>query len=246
MPDTTPNDRPDSARDATPFDAYQPPPLAAEVAPAQSSPARFGRVKAICIVAIVLGGAGVATALMGAVGLVVGRQMQAAFSNVNQPGMSQELQDIQRKTQLEIQAVQERFLAVNAVLLGAHAIVAGMLLAGGVQGLRRVRPGRQILVKACLAAIVFELVRAVVQTLIQIQVLSVTMQFFEQMMGASMEQAAELAEWLVWFSRAAMMAGLLLAIGWILVKLVFYSTAVWYLRKPAVCQYLDNAGAQNS
>jgi len=40
-----------------------------------------------------------------------------------------------------------------------------------------------------------------------------------------------------------MVAGLALAIGWILVKLVFYSVAAWYLRKPAVRQYLDNAGA---
>ena len=115
-----------------------------------------------------------------------------------------------------------------------------MLLTGGIQALRRVSPGRKLLVAACLAAIVFELVRGVVQTLIQVQVLSVTTRFFEQMMEASMEQAAELAEWLAWFSRLAMVVGLLLAIGWILIKLVFYSVAVWYLRKPAVCQYLDN------
>jgi hypothetical protein len=31
-----------------------------------------------------------------------------------------------------------------------------------------------------------------------------------------------------------MIAGLLLAVGWILIKLLFYSVAVWYLRKPAV------------
>ena len=88
----------------------------------------------------------------------------------------------------------------------------------------------------------FELARGSVQTVMQVQLLSVTASFFEQMTEASMEQAAELAEWFVWFSRLAMVAGLVLAIGWILVKLVFYSVAVWYLRKPAVCQYLDNAG----
>jgi hypothetical protein len=243
MSDIRPADTPDSASKVSPFDAYQPPPLAPDIVSAQSSAPRFGRVKAICIVAIVLGGAGVATALMGAVGLVVGRQMQAAFSGVNQPGVSQELQDVQLKTQQEIQAVQERFLGINAVLLGAHAIVAGMLLTGGIQALRRVRPGRKLLVAACSAAIVFELVRGSVQTVIQLQVLSVTTHFFEQMMEASMEQAADLAEWLVWFSRLAMVAGLALAIGWILVKLVFYCVAVWYLRKPVVCEYLDNAGA---
>lgn len=242
MSDITRPNALDPVGGVSPVDAYQPPPLAPDIVPVRNSAPRFGRVKAICIVAIVLGGAGGATALMGAVGLVLGRQMQAAFSGVNRPGVSQELQDIEQKTQQEIQAVQERFLGINAVLLGTHAIVAGMLLTGGIQALRRVRPGRKLLVAACLAAIVFELVRGSVQTLMQVQLLSVTAHFFEQMMGASLEQAAELAEWFVWFSRLAMVAGLVLAIGWILVKLVFYSIAVWYLRKPAVCQYLDNAG----
>ncbi len=154
--------------------------------------------------------------------------------------MNQQLQDAQRQVQQQIQAVQDRFWIPNLVLTGAHLIVATLLLTGGIQALRRVRPGRKILIVACLSAIVFELVRGSVQTVIQVQVLSVMMNFFEQMMEASLEQAADFAEWLAWFSRLAMMAGLLLAIGWILVKLVFYSVAVWYLRKPAVCQYLDS------
>ncbi len=240
MSEITPHDATDAAGQASPFDAYQPPPLTPEIVPATAAAPRFGRVKAICIVAIVLGGAGVATALMGAVGLVIGKQLQAAFSGPNPPGMSQELQDVQRQAQQQIQAVQDRFWAVNLILTGAHLVVASLLLTGGIQALRRVRPGRKILLTACLAAIAFELVRGSVQAVMQIQVLSVTMNFFEQMMEASMEQAAELAEWLAWISRLAMVAGLLMAVGWILVKLVFYSVAVWYLRKPAVCQYLDS------
>ena len=240
MSDNTPRDAPDSASQASPFDAYQSPSLTPEIVTATESMPKFGRVKAICIVAIVLGGAGVATALMGAVGLVIGKQLQAAFSGPNPPGMSQELQDVQRQAQQQIQAVQDRFWVVNLLVTGAHLVVASLLLTGGIQALRRVRPGRKILLTACLAAIAFELVRGSVQAVMQIQVLSVTMNFFEQMMDASMEQAAELAEWLAWISRLAMVAGLLLAVGWILVKLVFYSVAAWYLRKPAVCQYLDS------
>lgn len=240
MSDITPRDALDSAGQPSPFDAYQPPPLPPDIVAAADAAPRFGRVKAVCIVAIVLGGAGVATALMGAVGLIVGKHLQAAFSGPNPPGMSRELQEVQRQAQQQIQAVQDRFWIPNFILTGAHMIVATLLLTGGIQGLRRVRPGRQILVAACLAAIAFELIRGSVQAVMQIQVLSVTMGFFEQMMEASMEQAAELAEWLAWFSRIAMVAGLLLASGWILIKLVFYSVAVWYLRKPAVCQYLDS------
>lgn len=243
MSDIPSHDASGSAGTASPFDAYQPPPLVAEIAPSGNSGPRFGRVKAICIVAIILGGVGVATALLSAVGLVVGQQLQAAFSGPNPPGMSQELQDAQQQVQQEIQAVQERFWIANLVLAGAHMLVAALLLTGGIQALRRVRPGRKMLVAACLSAIVFELVRGTLQTVMQVQILSVTMNFFEQMMGASMEQAAEVAEWLAWFSRLAMIAGLLLAVGWILIKLLFYSVAVWYLRKPAVCQYLDSPRA---
>jgi len=178
--------------------------------------------------------------LLSAVGLVVGKQLQAAFSGPAQPGLNPELQEAQQRVQQEIQAVQDRFWVPNFVLAGAHMVVATLLLTGGIQALRRVRPGRRLLVTACLSAIVFELVRGAVQTVIQVQVLSVTMQFFGQMIEASMEQAAEMAEWLAWFSRLAMLAGLLLAIGWVLAKLVFYSVAVWYLQKPVVGQYLDN------
>ncbi len=226
------------------FDAYQPPPLPPpNVVAASPSTAKFGRVKAVCIIAIVLGAGGLATALMGTVGLVVGKQMQAAFSGFSQPGTPQPVKDLQLETQRQIQVIQDRFWTVNLVILLGHAIVASLLVAGGIQALRRVRPGRKLLIAACLAAIAFELVRGIVQSVIQVQVLSVTMRFMEQMMEISMDQAADAVEWLVWFSRLAVVAGVLLAIAWILAKLVFYGLAVWYLRKPAVRQYLDTAGA---
>ena len=140
-----------------------------------------------------------------------------------------------------MQAVQDRFLAVNAVLLAGHVIVAAGLLVGGIQSLRRKIPGRKILIAACLSAIAFELIRGTVQAFIQVQVMSVMSRFFQEMMEVSMNEAAEAAEWVAWGARAAMVVGVLMLIGWILAKVVFYSVTVWYLRKPAVRQYLDAA-----
>ena len=61
----------------------------------------------------------------------------------NQPGVPKRVQDLQRDMQRGIQAVQDQFLAVNAVLLAGHVIVAAGLLAGGIQSLRRGFPGRK-------------------------------------------------------------------------------------------------------
>jgi hypothetical protein len=226
---------------ASPFDAYQSPPISDAPPTASESTPKAGRIKTLCIVVIVLAGLGLANALMGAVGLLVGQQMQAAFTMGNQPNVPQRVQDLQRDMQRGLQAVQDRFLAVNAVLLAAHAIVAAGLLAGGIQSLRRKVPGRKILIAACLSAIAFELIRGTVQAFMQVQVMSITMRFFQEMMEASMNEAAEAAEWVAWGARVGIVVGVLMLIGWILAKVVFYGFAVWYLRKPAVRQYLDTA-----
>ena len=46
---------------------------------------------------------------------------------------------------------------------------------------------------------------------------------------------------MAWGARVGIVVGVLMLIGWILAKVVFYGFAVWYLRKPAVRQYLDTA-----
>ena len=202
-----------------------------------------GRIKAVCIGVVVLGGLGLASALMGAVGLWAGQQMQSAFSMPNQPGVPKKVQDLQRDMQREMQAVQNRFWTVNVVLLLGHVTVAAGLLAGGIQSLRRKPFGRKILIAACLAAIVFELIRGTVQAFIQVQVMSVMSRFFQAMMDVSMSQAADAAEWVAWGARVGLVIGVVAMIVWILAKVVFYGVAVWYLRKPAVRQYLDAAEA---
>lgn len=228
------------AASVSPFDAYQPPAAIEDQPPAgTNSTANPGRIKALCIVLIILGGLGLANALISAVGLLVGQQIQGAFAMGNQPGVPQRVQDLQRDLQRGIQDVQDRFLVANSVVVSLHVLVAGALLTGAIQSLRRRTPGRRILIAACLSASVFELIRGTVQAFIQIQVMSITTHFFQEMMEISMNEAAEMAEWVAWGARVGIVFGVLLAAGWILAKVVFYGFAVWYLRKPAVCEYLD-------
>jgi len=236
-----PQDGLPAASPVSPFDAYQPPAAIEDAAPpgAGSAAKLAGRIKALCIVLIILGGLGLANALMGTVGLLVGQQIQAAFPLGNQPGVPPRIQKLQQDMQRGLQAVQDRFLVANAVFVAAHALLAGSLLAGGIQSLRRRTPGRKILTAACLSAIVFELIRGTVQAFMQVQVMSVTTHFFQEMMEISMNEAADAAEWVAWGARVGIVVGVVIAGGWILAKVVFYGFAVWYLRQPAVCEYLD-------
>jgi len=235
-----PHDDVPVAATVSPFDAYQPP-LAIEDQPSAGTEATVkpGRIKALCIVLIILGGLGLANALMSAVGLLVGQQIQGAFGLGNQPGVPQRIQDLQRDLQRGLQDVQDRFLVANSIFVASHAVLAGALLTGAIQSLRRRAPGRKILIAACLSAIAFELIRGTVQAFIQVQVMSITTHFFQEMMEISMDEAAEAAEWVAWGARAGMVIGVLFAAGWILAKVVFYGFAVWYLRKPSVCEHLD-------
>ncbi len=234
-----PHDDVPVAATVSPFDAYQPPLAIEDQPPAGTATVKPGRIKALCIVLIILGGLGLANALMSAVGLLVGQQIQGAFVLGNQPGVPQRIQDLQRDLQRGLQDVQDRFLVANFIFVASHAVLAGALLTGAIQSLRRRTPGRKILIAACLSAIAFELIRGAVQAFIQVQVMSITTHFFQEMMEISMDEAAEAAEWVAWGARAGMVIGVLFAAGWILAKVVFYGFAVWYLRKPSVCEHLD-------
>ena len=216
------------SEESRPLDAYQPP--LADVVPAPAE-RKSGWLKAISIIAVVLGALGVLGALMGIVGLALSSQLQGAFAPPAPPGMPQEMVDLQNQMQAEIQAIQERFWVANLTMTIIQLVVSGMLLVGGIQCLMRSAPGRKVLLTACSVAIVFEIVRAVVQTLMQVQTASVTQRFMQGMFGNEDAQAAEL---MATFGRAAIMVGVCFGLMWVLVKLVYYILAIRTLRKPEV------------
>jgi hypothetical protein len=117
-------------------------------------------------------------------------------------------------------------------------LVSVGLLIGGVQCLRRIAPARKVLMAACSAAIVFELLRAGVQVLIQVQTIPATMQQTERMMqvGGGPQQAMELA---MSVARVFLIVGIVIGVLWLLAKLAFFGISVWYLRQPVACAYLD-------
>jgi hypothetical protein len=224
----------------SPFDAYQPPAMADEVPPTKDRSS--GWLKAICIIAVVLGILGVLNALSSAAGLIFSQQIQSAFSPGLQPGIPQEMVDAQNQMQAELQAVQERFWAISAVLILVHVMIALALLVGGIQCLRRVPPGRRVLLAACGAAIPFEIVRAIVHAMIQLQSGAVTAKFMPRMMEAGDGSAPpQVAEFAMTVAKAGMVVGLVMGLFWVTLKIIFYVISVRHLRKAEVRSQLDAA-----
>jgi hypothetical protein len=220
-----------------PLNAYQPPPESLENdAPPVTQ--KTGRIKAICIIAIVMGCLGLLSVLGGTAGLLFGKQIQSAVSPTNQPGVSQEMVRVQKDMEKALQSVQDRFFAVNVALIVMLAFVAFALLIGGVQSLRRVPPARKILVTACSAALVYELVKIARDVAIQAQTIPMTLQHTERMISAGNGPPGAV-DFAMTAARVGIVVGILFGAAWVLAKLVFYSISVWYLRKPAVSAYLD-------
>ncbi len=100
----------------TSWDPYAPP-------QAQQVPVARGLLptglKAVCIIAIVLGGLGTLFSCGGVASLAIGPSMQAAFNTPAQPGMDQEAARVQQELQAEIAAIGQEYLpfTITSVIL---------------------------------------------------------------------------------------------------------------------------------
>jgi hypothetical protein len=149
---------------------------------------------------------------------------------------------VQKDMENQLQSIQRRYFAINVILIVVLALVAFGLLIGGIQSLRRVSPARKILLAACSAALVYESIKTVRDVLIQAETIPMTLRHTDRMMsaGSGPPGAADIA---MTAARVGVVVGILFGAAWLLAKLVFYSVAVWYLRKPAVGAYLDGHDA---
>jgi hypothetical protein len=218
------------------FDAYQPPPEVAE--PVSSPRGPTGRLKAIAIIGIVLGALGVFSAMAGLFGLVIGSKLQAALTPASQPGMPDEAISVQQDMQRELQAVQDRFWVANWGLVSTQFVCAISLLVGGILCLKRAPVGRLVLTLACSLAIAFELIRAVVTTLVQMQTMAITTMYMERLMQSSGGPGAEqMASFMASATKIGAIFGMLFAGAIVLVKLIYYGYSVYFLRKEEVVQH---------
>jgi hypothetical protein len=207
-----------------PFDPYAPPQTQGYEPPAKKM---SSGAKAICIIALILGVMGMAKAVLGGVGLVVGSQAQQMFSP---PQPDKRLKEMQEEMQAEMNAIADRFLPFSIARVIFHLIVATLLVVGGIIMLKSNSP--TTLIAASALAIFFEIGRAILDTTVQMQIIPVMSRFIERMGNMGPDVPGGLPKFITYFSYIMMVLGLF----FVLAKIIFYVISVFVLRKskPAV------------
>ncbi len=210
----------------SPFDAYAPPQQHGYEPP---SKALTGGVKAICIIALILGGLGMGKSLLGGVGLAFGTQMQQAFTPPQPPNMDPRMKDLQEEMQADVEKIAARYLPFTIMRVVFHFVVATLLVVGAVLALKS--SGATVLVVACASAVVFEIGRAILDTTIQLQIAGVMSRFMQRMMQLAPGGQGPSPESLGRVFVIAFYAFAGIGLLFVLAKIVFYAISVFVLRK---------------
>jgi len=227
-----------------PPDPYEPPAAAA------THPRRPTGLAVVCVIAIILGGLGLAGSLVGIVGLTAGSSMQRAFTLPLQPGMDRRVIDAQLAMQRNIQAVADRYWGYNLAFVLACLFVAGGLLAGGIITLGIKPAGRRLLIGAFAVAVVFEVLRAVFHVFMQIEMAAVMSDSMSRIMEATSPAGAPGADQAATIAAVATQVGVFVGIAftcvYVLAKLIFYAVGIHYLRRPNVQRLFGQTEATTS
>ncbi len=203
-------------------------------------------LKVVCIVSIVLGSLGLLMSIAGLVGqLSIERTNDATLrlmESLQQGAAPQPMIELQKELQSEIVAIQQRFMPLNLVLLGGNVLVAGALLAGGIQALRMKPAGRKLLLAALIAAAVFEVVRVPPTAFMQWQMSKLMSPFMQRIMDAGTPPGTAVPpaqrRFMDKMARSVMVTtiliGIVTALSMAAVKIAFYVAGAWLLRRPHV------------
>lgn len=222
--------------DVLPYNPYSSPP---PVEMPRQGAGRPGWLTAVCVIAIILGALGILSALATLLMTVFAGEFQAMMGTPQGPGISPEMQRVQDQFQKEMNAIQDRyFVAIIAVSL-FHAVVAGMLLVGGIRSLGGSAAGRSLLLAAFVAAIVYEICVGVLQSFMNIEMNSAMNSYFEGLVG-TMPSAGPPPEVMVSIMQGSAVVGYVLQYVLILAKIGFYVFGINYLRRPHITALFSN------
>lgn len=222
--------------DSNSFDPYRSPSLPEVPYHGPPPTGRPGWLTAICVLCIVLGALGLMNSLLGTLGAIGGQFIQKAVQPTANAGMPPEMKDAQEKFQTEINAVQMKYFWVTVPSLGVRFIVALLLLIGGIRSLSLLEPGRKLLIIACSLALVFELLHAILQSIISLDTMTVVNEYVVNL-TATMPQNAngpDMSRILPTIVRASVIGGLIFAYVIAFAKICLYIFGVIYLRRPRI------------
>lgn len=220
--------------DASSIDPYRPSSSADAPYVSPDPSKRSGWLVTVCVISIVLGAFGALNGLTGLGGVIFQKQLQSAFPQGPQPGVPAELQDAQKELNDQVQQLQGEF----ALLLGSAAVVRigiGLALAiGGIGCLRRNGSGYSLLQRSLAAATAFEVASGVLQSAMMMRMVGLLNAFFEKMVESMPDQNGAPPDFMLAIVRGFMWFGFALGMIWLLVKVGFYLSAYFYLRRPGV------------
>jgi hypothetical protein len=223
--------------DTSSFDAYRSPTLPeAPYAPAPTS-GRPGLLTTLCVLAIVLGALGILNSFLGVAGAVGGKMLQSAMQPKAGAGISDDMQKAQEEFQANVNAVQDKYLWATIPALGFRFIAALLLLIGGIKSLSLQEPGRKVLLTACAVAVVFEILHAILQSVLNLDMMTAVNSYVEKLgdaMPSGQNDAEQVRGVMGTIVKASIIGGLVLAYFIALLKIALYVFGLIYLRRDRI------------
>ncbi|MEX2175354.1 MAG: hypothetical protein WD872_13410 [Pirellulaceae bacterium] len=222
--------------DSPPFDPYRSPALPEGPYAPTGRSGRPGWLTALCVICIVIGALGLMNGLLGIFGAVFGQQIQSAFTpNSGAQGMPAEMQKLQQQLQDEMNAVQGKFLVPILLFCVLRLVIAGLLLYGGLACLSLKEQGRTILLIACGLGILFEISHAILQSFLNMEVMTAFNAYLEGFLQTlPQDQAGPPPEMLLNVMKGTFVVGLVFQYLIVLVKLGFYLFGALYLQRQKI------------
>jgi len=195
-------------------------------------------LNAVCIIAMILGGLGLMSSLLGLGSLALRPWMQKTFQVQQQPGMNKEFVNVQRDMQRKTNAVTDRYLGFNWGFSLVNFVLGASLLVGGILVLQLKPKGRAFLAAIFAATIVFELVRIPTYAVMQREIASVVADSMPRMMNAAAAKGGAGADSAAALATTAMKIWTFVVIAFTLIfglaKVIFYAVGARYLGRPHV------------
>lgn len=218
-------------------------PAATFVAPT-AAPVRPGGVTLVGVLAIVLGVMGIFGGCGGAAALLLNPLMQGALQP---PPGAPPFQRAQAELNAEIMGVNQNHMIPLSISLVGLTVVAIWLTVGGIQTLRMRPQGRVILLYGFLATILFEVVRSGHMLVMQLEMLPIYEEFRNRI-AREISDRSQLAglQTMLNLMQAAVIFGIVIGIGWVVIKVVVYGLCARYLSKPEIIDKFENGPHGNA
>jgi hypothetical protein len=204
-------------------------------------PQRPGGLTAICVIAIVLGSLGLCFVLFTAGSMALATTIQRMVEEQQRTAMNNPAHDANLEMQKKMQAIGDRHRGSNLALLLANTVLAGSLLAGGIAALRMVPKARTFLLAVFVAAILFVILRAVIEAFGQIEMAAVISDSMRNAMATAVprgpaagQATAQATHMATMFAKVGVFLGMAVTVVLALAKVIFYGIGARYLCRPDI------------